>query len=82
MYCVLDFSLYVYLVLPLCLSIDFLLLPCSEYLGCFEVLFEDYLEEDCRSSLLELAGLYFLHLPGSLFLLIPHCYKYGVCRVN
>jgi hypothetical protein len=56
-------ALYVYLVfLPLCLSIDFQFLLCSEYLGCFKVLFKDHPEEDCGSSLLELAGLYFLPL--------------------
>lgn len=65
-------SLYVYSVLSLCLSIDFWFMLCPEYLGCFEVLFEDYPEEAGGSSLLELAGLYFLPSASSTALPCLH----------
>uniref|UniRef100_A0A453MJ49 PSMD12/CSN4-like N-terminal domain-containing protein n=1 Tax=Aegilops tauschii subsp. strangulata TaxID=200361 RepID=A0A453MJ49_AEGTS len=52
----LAFTICLFSVLPLCLSIDLWFMVCPEYLGCFKVLFEDYPEEAGGSSLLELAG--------------------------
>lgn len=73
MYCVSWLSLYVYfVVLSLCLSIDLRFMLCPEYLGCFEVLFEDYPEEAGGSSLPELAGLYFLPSASSTALPCLH----------
>jgi len=48
-----------YSYFALYLSIESDLLLCSEYLGRVEVLFQDYPQEACGSSLLESAGLYF-----------------------
>ena len=67
MYSCIVFALHFFFLCFTCLSTEPDFLLCSEYLGRVQILFEDYPQEACRSSLPEFAGLYFSPLHHIVF---------------